>query len=231
MSKERLTGVKILNDKVKKIGIRSISDIINNTPELSFEQKVNYIRHVYTYYEGNYEYFYKSKGKPNSKKFELNNLIKQILKGEKDFKELKAFNENILAWRKEYEAKRLSETEKFLSKFSPVNVPEPLPFWKQSIINNIHDNPYIPIIEKFLQSDSNNLTKEQLETITYQKLKNLAIAWQMDNLENASVEYDNRVTQSINEKLRIKQEKEDKRVYELMKQYAIDLGYGDKVKC
>ena len=38
IDRKRRTAVKISKEKVKKIGIRSISDIIHNTKELNFKE-------------------------------------------------------------------------------------------------------------------------------------------------------------------------------------------------
>lgn len=229
VDRKRWTAIKISKERTKKVGVRSISDIINNKTNLTFKEKVDYIRHHYTYYNGNYEFFHTSKGKPNSKKYKLNNLIVQILKGKKDPSELKTFNTLILDWRKLKESEKLKEKNNFLTNFKLLEEIKPyteeLPHWKQEISNNLHDNPYIVIIEEFLVSEANNLTNEELDNIPYKKLKNLAVAWKADKLTNASEEYKIRTAQSIQAKLLKEKRKEDRRIYNLMKQYAMDLGY------
>ena len=123
--KKRQVSLKKSKEKNKKIGTRSIHDIIYNTAELTFKQKVDYIRHHYVYYQGNYEYFHTQNGSPNAKKFKLNKLIAQIIKGEKNASELKEINSQILQWRKE----RNDELER-LNRKSLDSIPLPdIPDW------------------------------------------------------------------------------------------------------
>ena len=71
--------------KTKKIGRRSISDILNDKPiALSFDEKVNFIRHRFTWYEGNYDLFNDDKGKPNKRKQLLNRVISEVVLKNRD---------------------------------------------------------------------------------------------------------------------------------------------------
>ena len=71
--------------KTKKIGKRSISDILNDKPiPLSFDEKVNFIRHRFTWYEGNYDLFNDDKGKPNKRKQLLNRVISEVVLKNRD---------------------------------------------------------------------------------------------------------------------------------------------------
>lgn len=171
-------SVKASKEKNKKIGIRSIHDIIHNTPELKFSQKVNYIRHFYTYYDGNTELFYLSDKKtPNSKRFALNKLIIDVINGRKDPNELKAFNKKILEWKKGLdEVKALRQREILTS--VPVSAYFDLPIWKREVTNNQDTSyRYIVLIERFLKSEANHLTEKEQQTISYKSLKKLAVSW------------------------------------------------------
>lgn len=84
-----------------KIGKRSIYDILcNKRFDLSFKFKVDYIRHHYTYYDGCYEYFHHKNGKPNWRRWELNELVADIVNRKREPSELKEYNKKILAWKK-----------------------------------------------------------------------------------------------------------------------------------
>lgn len=228
--KKRQVSLKKSKEKNKKIGTRSIHDIIYNTAELTFKQKVDYIRHHYVYYQGNYEYFHTQNGSPNAKKFKLNKLIAQIIKGEKNASELKEINSQILQWRKERNDELERLNRKSLDSIPLPDIPtikttrvESMPYWKKQLGKN--ENPYVTLIEEFLQSEANDLCKNTLESISYQDLKKLAIDWKKHDLKNAEESYTNKINQVVLNKLKREEEKEEKRVYHLMKEYAKDLGY------
>lgn len=228
--KKRQVSLKKSKEKNKKIGTRSIHDIIYNTAELTFKQKVDYIRHHYVYYQGNYEYFHTQNGSPNAKKFKLNKLIAQIIKGEKNASELKEINSQILQWRKERNDELEKLNRKSLDSIPLPNIPtikttivENMPYWKKQLGKN--ENPYVTLIEEFLQSEANDLGKNTLESISYQDLKKLAMDWKKHDLKNAEESYANKLNQIVLNRLKREEEKEEKRVYRLMKEYAKDLGY------
>ena len=100
---------------------------------------------------------------------------------------------------------------------------ESMPYWKKQLGKN--ENPYVTLIEEFLQSEANDLCKNTLESISYQDLKKLAIDWKKHDLKNAEESYTNKINQVVLNKLKREEEKEEKRVYHLMKEYAKDLGY------
>ena len=88
--------------KTKKIGRRSVSDILNDRPiALSFDEKVNFIRHRFTWYEGNYDLFNDDKGKPNKRKQLLNRVISEVVLKNRDPSLLTKMNKKILIWRKD----------------------------------------------------------------------------------------------------------------------------------
>lgn len=177
-TRNKYKSVKISKEKNKKIGIRSIHDIIHNTPELKFSQKVDYIRHFYTYYDGNTELFYlDDKKTPNSKRFALNQLIIDVINGRKDPKELKVFNKKILEWKKGLDEVKALRQREILTNI-PVSTYFDLPTWKKEVTNNQDTSyRYIVLIERFLKSKANHLTEKEQQTISYKSLKKLAVRW------------------------------------------------------
>lgn len=173
----RIKCLKKAIDNTKKIGVRSISDIISNS-SMSFSQKINYIRHHYTYYEGNYDLFATSTGKPNARKFKLNNLIVEILKGKKDASELKEFNKKIMDWRKETSLLKNEQNEHLLENFDGSSIRE-LMQWEKDI-SNAHSTAqeYISLIEKYLAN--NPAERESCKTKSYKEMKNIAILWNIE---------------------------------------------------
>lgn len=182
IDRKRWTGIKISKEKTKKIGVRSISDIINNTTNLTFKEKVDYIRHHYTYYNGNYMFFHTADGKPNSKKYKLNYLISQILRGQKDPSELKKFNSLILKWHKEYKKQRNQLKNNLLEK---VSLPKDENIsWRQYYQNSFYkDN----LIESYLQANKDIIKPEILEKISYKDLKHIATKW--NNVKQYNTEF------------------------------------------
>ena len=93
-----------LKDKYNKLGKMSINDIINNIAWMSFGDKINYIRHNFTYYSGNEDLFYNSDKKtPNYRMSWLNRLIAAVVLKKYTPDVLKDFNNIILKWRRERE--------------------------------------------------------------------------------------------------------------------------------
>ena len=90
-----------IRDKYIKYGKMSINDIINNVHNMNFNEKVNYIRHNYTYYNTNEDLFYKADKKTlNNRGIWLNKLIAAVIYKKYTPDVLKDFNELILRWRK-----------------------------------------------------------------------------------------------------------------------------------
>ena len=167
---------KAISD-TKKIGVRSISDIISGS-SMSFSQKINYIRHHYTYYEGNYDLFANEDGSPNSRKFELNSLILDIINGKKTADELKEFNKKILEWRKDADNKNNQEKERLLEHFDGSSIRERMQ-WERDINNaRITAHEYITLIEKYLEDNPEE--KENCKTKSYREMKEIAILWDLD---------------------------------------------------
>jgi len=102
-----------LKDKYNKLGKMSINDIINNIAWMSFGDKINYIRHNFTYYSGNEDLFYNSDKKtPNYRMSWLNRLIAAVILKKYTPDVLKDFNNIILKWRHEKESHEKVETIK-----------------------------------------------------------------------------------------------------------------------
>mgnify|MGYP004532206059 CR=1 FL=1 len=85
--------------RAKKIGTRSIYDIINNV-EAPTRWKVDYIRHHYTYYNSFQNMFHNHNGRPNHRKVELNSIIYNIINKEQDPSILKELNRKMIEWNK-----------------------------------------------------------------------------------------------------------------------------------
>lgn len=199
--------LKQIKEKCKKIGSKSIHDIIHNTPELTFLDKVNWIRHKYSYYEGNYEFFHNKFGKPNKLKYELNYLIGNIINGKADASELKIFNKKILKLRKEVNAKLENEKTIALNNvILPINNKiTKKAKWEREIENNKDTAQfYITLINEFLINNDYNLSEDKLFNLSYKEIKNMAIDWK--NNQN-------------------KEKIEQKYAEEKMRSYAQHLGY------
>ena len=82
--------------KTIKLGRRSINDIIKSR-SLSFPEKIDYIRHHYTYYEGNANLF---DNQYEYRRSWLNKLIEGVINGKYQPCVLKSFNRIIMKWRK-----------------------------------------------------------------------------------------------------------------------------------
>lgn len=166
--------------KTKKIGKRSICDIINDRPiKLDFDEKVNYIRHKFTYYEGNYDLFNDEKGKPNKRKALLNRVISEVVLKHKDPSILKKLNKKILLWRKDkiekmqlqLKEKTVKENYKKLKNYRTQD-------WYK-ITDDDHPNfeRWKEVIIDFIKSPENNLNPDVMQHITYKRLKEIAQMW------------------------------------------------------
>lgn len=161
----------------QKIGVRSISDIIS-TRKMCFSKKVNYIRHHYTYYEGNYDLFATESGKPNARKFKLNKLIIDVINGKKDASELKEFNKQILEWRKEYDEKETERKASVLANFDGSSIKE-LAQWEKDIQTATETaKEYIELIKAYVEAHP--LESSLNKNLHYKEIKKKAVAW--DNL-------------------------------------------------
>lgn len=164
--------------KTKKIGRRSISDILNDKPiTLSFDEKVNFIRHRFTWYEGNYDLFNDDKGKPNKRKQLLNRVISEVVLKNRDPSILTKMNKKILIWRKDKleKLKRLRTKEQIKKALDYRNHD----WYIKTIINSnsIETEKWKDTIITFIKSPENNLDPEILQHIKYKRLKEIVNLW------------------------------------------------------
>ena len=164
--------------KTKKIGRRSISDILNDKPiALSFDEKVNFIRHRFTWYEGNYDLFNDDKGKPNKRKQLLNRVISEVVLKNRDPSLLTKMNKKILIWRKDKleKLKRLRTKEQIKKALDYRNHD----WYVKTIINSnsIETEKWKDTIITFIKSPENNLDPEILQHIKYKRLKEIVNLW------------------------------------------------------
>lgn len=178
ISSMKYIASKFSKMKTKKIGKRSIYDILNNKPiVLDFEEKVNYIRHKFTYYEGNYDLFNDSRGKPNKRKELLNKVISEVVLKHKDPSVLKKLNKKILLWRKNRDEKlkrnKQNEESKKTIDYRTHD------WYMKAVINN--GKPTIgdweKVIVDFIKSPENNLEPDLLQHIRYKRLKEIVNIW------------------------------------------------------
>ena len=97
MAKTRKTNWSVI--KCQKIGCCSINDIIKSD-DMDVYEKVSYIRHHYTYYEGNNEAFFDA-GEANSNRSLLNEIIYKVVTGQFLPTILKIINQAIRHWIKQ----------------------------------------------------------------------------------------------------------------------------------
>lgn len=164
--------------KTKKIGRRSISDILNDKPiALSFDEKVNFIRHRFTWYEGNYDLFNDDKGKPNKRKQLLNRVISEVVLKNRDPSLLTKMNKKILIWRKDRleKLKRLQTREQIEKALDYRNHD----WYLKTIINSnsIETEKWKNTIITFIKSPENNLDPDILQHIRYKRLKEIVNLW------------------------------------------------------
>ena len=164
--------------KTKKIGRRSISDILNDRPiALSFDEKVNFIRHRFTWYEGNYDLFNDDKGKPNKRKQLLNRVISEVVLKNRDPSVLTKMNKKILIWRKDKleKLKRLRTKEQIKKALDYKNHD----WYIKTIINSnsVETEKWKDTIITFIKSPENNLDPEILQHIKYKRLKEIVNLW------------------------------------------------------
>ena len=164
--------------KTKKIGRRSISDILNDKPiALSFDEKVNFIRHRFTWYEGNYDLFNDDKGKPNKRKQLLNRVISEVVLKNRDPSLLTKMNKKILIWRKDMleKLKRLQTREQIKKALDYRNHD----WYLKTIINSnsTETEKWKNTIITFIKSPENNLDPDILQYIRYKRLKEIVNLW------------------------------------------------------
>lgn len=229
---DKSVSQKISRMKVKKVGVKSIHDLIHNTPELSPSEKIDYIRHVYTFYDGNTGFFYNADNTPNARRAELNLLIEDILSGKKDPSCLKDINKEVLAWRIE---KDREEYEKEQLRLKNIVMPKNLERctlsiasqdsiykWRRQTSTNEMCSEYVKLIEAFLEDSPDYFKDDELENISYKELKKIARCWFHNKTKDENFKFEG----SFLENEQMKEEfRAQKRAEELMRQYAQDLGY------
>jgi hypothetical protein len=174
----------------KRIGIRSIYDIINQ--DATDDWKINYIRHRYVYYDGNYDLFHDEEGNPTETKKMLDDIIFGIIKGDLDPSELSTINKEILELRKqknkEEQEKKNQELEEYIQEKEheesleiPVTTQPKecvdLSSYKKGISNA---EVYFQLIDEYLLS----LPPEERERAAawpYRDLKKVAKWWKKTN--------------------------------------------------
>ena len=180
IKKDNKSTLKYYKEKIRNIGKRSIHDIIKDK-NLSFEDKVDYIRHHYTYYEGNYEYFHDERGAANWRKEKLNNLIRLIILRVVDPSELKKINKKIYKWRKKQQGQPI--VEKIKTKQEPKLTYDDVAAWKDTLLCGKKRVKVLPVVEEYLLSLDNTLDVGQLQNQTYRQVKKAAKAWRIDKFK------------------------------------------------
>ena len=167
----------------------SIQDIIQDD-SIQHEDKVNWIRHQYVYYDGNYDLFHDENGNPTELKHLLNDIIDSVIRGTLDPSELSNINKEILKLRKEKneeaEVKHQKELETYIQTkqkeiesgvdIKPTIIPEvkELAPYKKGIANA---EAYFEIIDKYIASLPKEKQEEVKTTWSYRDLKNVAKCW------------------------------------------------------
>ena len=163
---------------VKKIGVRSIFDIIADS-QMTLKRKIAYIRHHYVYYEGNYDLFHDENGKATSTKYNLDKVIYEIIKGNVDPVVLSEFNKEIVKLRKEKnkELEKQRETEALEEEIYG------LPKYKLDIIThggkicNASCQTYLNLIDKYMNTLDIKTKKQYFFMKSYKEMRKLAEAW------------------------------------------------------
>ena len=174
--------------RTRKYGRRSIHDIIKDK-ELNFGDKVDYIRHHYVYYDGNYEYFHDEKGKSNEEKAKLNQLIGLIIQRLADPSELKVVNRKVLEWQRQRKLLKKQMLNEELEKIDSKILKNPYEIkvdtWLNALLNT-HDYTKLALIREYLMNNSELYKDEDLYHYGYRKLKNKATAWKKSQQSESS---------------------------------------------
>lgn len=181
--------------RIKAVGVRSIYDIIHSE-DLTFSEKVSYIRHKYVYYDGISDMFYDQRRKPLKSRELLDEIIEKVINGEAEVSVLTELNAQLLSLHKkqkvENKQKEQEELELFSNTLSMVSKPttkkvetssvyEGIPAWKKALLTGTGEYKtgvelYATLIEKYLAS----LSKEEFNAendFSYKALKKRAISW------------------------------------------------------
>lgn len=178
----KYAALMMSKQKTKMLGRRSIYDIIKNCQKLSFDEKVSYIRHAYTYYEGNEDLFFDERKRPLPFRKELNDAIISVIQLKQPANILNSFNKKILELRKE-KLKTLKITS-FLTKAKTrrdcLGENRDKPQWLKDILRiNGSANKYIPIIRDYVKEveESSDLYWNDLFRLSYKQMKYQAKAY------------------------------------------------------
>ena len=186
-------AIKAYQNNLKRINQRKVSSIwdIINDQTLGFRQKVNYIRHHYVYYDGNYDLFYDENKQPTTTKHLLDKVIAGVINKTIDPSELSDINKVILQEHKikVEQLKRVKEAnldvylreQQEEQKEQPKVVMETLTSdeytYKQGIVNA---DIYFQLIDEYL---ANLPEKERVKASQwkYKELKKVAKWWVVNN--------------------------------------------------
>ena len=172
-------GLRISKNKIIKYGRRSIYDIIKDK-ELDFGDKIDYIRHHYVYYDGNYEYFHDERGKSNEEKIKLNQLISLIVQRLADPSELKIINRQVMEWRREKKLAEKQALSEELAKINSIALKTPYEMKVNTWFNNwisMYDYTKLAVIREYLLAHDKIYENETLDNCKYKELKIKAFAW------------------------------------------------------
>ena len=86
--------------RTKRVGRCSIYDIITDKKGLTRQEKISYIRHAYSYYDGNYDIFFDKHNNPLPLRDQLNTIIEGIVDKRILPNVLTTFNKKIQTLRK-----------------------------------------------------------------------------------------------------------------------------------
>lgn len=223
---KRLKNMKRSKERTFKIGKKSIHDIIHNTPHLSFSEKVNYIRHHYTYYEGNYDLFHDDNGNPNYLKSVLNHKIIAVVKGILDPSCLTEINKHILKLRNEkLSYSKTVDTVMALNNQKTIAPEITVPQWRKDIETTQESaKKYIYVIEAYL-NETQDLSEEERQTISYKEIKEKALNWIAVNDNSDAARALGLDLEKMLTKNGVYVLAEQRRAEKLMREYAKDLGY------
>ncbi len=170
--------------KIKQRKVSSIWDIIDD-PELHFFQKVDYIRHHFVYYDGNYELFHDKNGRPTYTKKLLDQVIAGIINKKIDPSELNALNKEILKDHKaRLEQKALrkeAELDDYIQEIKPVivtSMPQNTTQTQDIQKENLETKE---IIEKYLATLPEKERSDVINHWTKGDIKKVAKCWAKKN--------------------------------------------------
>ena len=177
-------------DNVKRIGVRSIFDIISDST-MSLKRKIDYIRHHYVYYEGNYDLFHDETGKATSTKYNLDRVIYEIIRGNVDPVVLSDFNKEIVKLRKQKDAEKQQIEE---ANTNEETLPG-LPKYKLDIlthggsIKGTECSSYINLIDRYMDTLDSKTKRQYFFNKSYREMRKLAETWNKAQEEPMEVKF------------------------------------------